>query len=1050
LQLQTQLQPSAMPNTSLTKKFTRDSLKRANNKVVSQGGGGGGNATEDDKNKAQIIQTEMARARAKSLRTTNALHRATHRMNAAAAQQQQQQQNGLSPYRSFGLHHGSGATTTPLSAHADRDRDDSNTNHYNAEIINTMSSLTEPTWAAPSMSMDIASTFGGGNSTHQRNPYNNNTLSSSRMQQQHQQETLHEDEDSYDADEGEDPATMPTQDAKHGNKSQVVYEQQHRQHETSRNLLHATASTNEGRDPPPPSTTETPAAVPKKSKSTTTTTTTTTRRKKTKDSSSSSKRRSSSTSSRRSTFSVPVDPRQFETSSVTGGGSSKRSSHRSKSRKEEDRRRSSSSQRSSSVPPVSAAHLRNSSRSRSGSNKSSSNGEFDSHDEQVAAAMAKFRMYEESQKIHGGSGSIGTTSLVTTPTDEKSPGSTDGTEQLRDAILSTSSTATHEHPQEEENHPTVTPSPTNIIAAGATTATVTPRSAVEAARLSLRPSIRRTSSNRSMSSVHSESFSMASSARMTTTAAASFSSSSNSAASNLRMIDAVSAAAAATAAAKQQHQQQQQVQRSSSSLVHSTTPLTSGAGAAAVAGLHRRSLAATTSRTQKMMQDTRARAIHKEKSRFHQSLISKPKIVPEPDAPTTKIKEPLITTPAAAAAGAPQPFDERPPTRLPFGKSVDSSSSNSSSSSHTLISTLFWVIKAILWTLPQFLWRLCTKSGRWEARHKSILITGASSSMGREIARQYAMDGAKLALIAPNVDEESLVELQDQCRELGACQVCIYAADLTNSTSAQLAIQQASKDIGGPSGHLDVVVVHGPTYRQGCYFEEIQASDEIGYMLKENALSGMLALHHALPYIPKSSSSRIVVVSSRAGVLASPYQSVLCASQHALTGFVNALRMELIQSYQSQAPKVCLVSFGELAVGGREDPLLTMGATLPPSKTYSWSGMPLQHAVHDLLDAVAKGRCREFGNPAFVQRWRCLSVLAPSLVDWCIHRHVQSTHYRPLDEGSLEGGGGGGGVSLRRLGLRNSSNRHPASFLKGGLAGSGSCSSKPVCNKSWT
>ncbi|KAG7372724.1 short chain dehydrogenase [Nitzschia inconspicua] len=1012
-----------MPNISLTKKFTRDSLKRAN-MATNQGSlmeeKNNINNNTNDLNKAQVIQTEMARARAKSLRTTNALHRTANRV-AATAQQQQQQQRTLSPYRSFGLH-----TTgvTPLSVHAATNRDDtSTTNHnYNAEILTSMSSLTEPTWGAPSMSMDITSTFGGGNSTHQRRT-SNNAYNPSRLQ-----ETVVEDDDN------EDVATISTTDSKY-KKMVGEYSRQRKEAATKDSNLVTTNST-EARDPPPPATrtteneaTDVSPKTPRRSSST--------RRKKTKDSGSSSKRRSSSTSSRRSTFSVPVDPRQFESTFTSG----KRSSHRSKSRKER-------SSRSSSVPPESQ-HSRN-------HHHSSSSSFSSNHDEQVAAAMAKFRMYEESQKIRNGDANnknknTNGASIVATPTDEKSREanrSSDGTEEWRDAILSTSST----HEQSEvsapaSNYQQLQQQQQQQVVVATTPPGTTPhepKSVVEAARLSLRPTIRRTNSNRSHTSNHSECFSMASSARML--------SSSNSSVSPYLVhpkeattdTNNVSVSAAATV----------------------TSP------PAMQTGLSRRSLAGTASRTQKMLSDARARAIHKEKSKLWQSLNNNNTNNNNNKEPLTGVSPsntnnnvPLAAVPSTqqqqeerqSHSLSQQPFDERSslfrsnPSRVDQRRrrSPSNSSSYLGSSGTPLLGRLFgwliWILRVVVWCVPKFLFRLVYPGRRWEARHKSIVITGALSAMGSEIARQYAMEGAKLALIAhcPSSSSSSLLyELQNDCRELGACQVHVYAADMTNPLTAELTIRQAGKDLGR---QLDVVIIHGPTYRQGCYFEEITNRDHIGTLLKENALGGMLTLQCALPYMPKTNQSRIVVISSgTAGRLGAPYQSVFAASQHALTGFCDSLRMELTQSYRGRAPKVCLVSFGELAgVGvGTEDVLLDMGATLPPSKTHPWSGIPLQHAVHDLLQAVAKGNCREFGTPTFVNRWRCLSVLAPSVVDWCIQRHVESSQYRP--SAGDEEGGGRSRRSMNRFTLQH---QHQQG-VGGGLRNRYSSSSSTTCTSS--
>jgi NADP-dependent 3-hydroxy acid dehydrogenase YdfG len=159
--------------------------------------------------------------------------------------------------------------------------------------------------------------------------------------------------------------------------------------------------------------------------------------------------------------------------------------------------------------------------------------------------------------------------------------------------------------------------------------------------------------------------------------------------------------------------------------------------------------------------------------------------------------------------------------------------------------------------------------GRWTAHRKTVLLTGATTTVGSETARQLAMEGARLALVASKM--EDLERLALECRELGSSKVITYTFDLTNGVSAEMAIQKVAKDFGG---RIDVVIVHGEKFSQGCFFEEIQKPGEIEQMLKENVLTCMLTLHHALKHVPKTCDSRIVILSSTSGMVASPYRTV--------------------------------------------------------------------------------------------------------------------------------------------------------------------------------
>jgi NADP-dependent 3-hydroxy acid dehydrogenase YdfG len=307
----------------------------------------------------------------------------------------------------------------------------------------------------------------------------------------------------------------------------------------------------------------------------------------------------------------------------------------------------------------------------------------------------------------------------------------------------------------------------------------------------------------------------------------------------------------------------------------------------------------------------------------------------------------------------------------------------------SLIQDFFKLLQQIL-LLPKTMTVKLFFTRKWTPHGRTILITGASSGIGCEMARQFASQGARLALVSRT--SEDLERVAKECRELGSSKALHYAADLSNATSTQLAMQQAISDFG----RFDVVVLNAGR-AQGCYFEEIKDAKQIDQLIKLNVNGAIITLHCILPHVPKSKDSRIVVVSNTAGIVAAPYQSVYSATKFALTGFSNSLRMELNHTYGREAPKVCLVSFPEVSGTKINASRMNMGAKLPSAKWYSWAGVPLTHAVHSLLPAIASGK-REFGQPYRFNIWRSLYPVCPQWVDAWMWKNVQRTHYRPIDE----------------------------------------------------
>jgi len=262
--------------------------------------------------------------------------------------------------------------------------------------------------------------------------------------------------------------------------------------------------------------------------------------------------------------------------------------------------------------------------------------------------------------------------------------------------------------------------------------------------------------------------------------------------------------------------------------------------------------------------------------------------------------------------------------------------------------------------------------------------------------------------------------LTEECLELGSGKIRSYTADLSNATSIDLTLRQAAKDFNDT---FDIVILNGENKSHACLFEEILDVHQIEKMVTENTLGCIMSLHYALKHVPKTSDSRIVVLSSSLGMVASPYRSVYGATQYALKGFCDSIRMELKDTYTDRrAPKVCLASFPELVgqhVNTRDnvDPRMSrMGAEIAPMKTRSWAGVPLQQAVHDLLDAIISGE-RDYGSPKYVSAWRFFQVVAPCLVDFSIFQHIRKTQYRPVEAGrdglkGRKGAQSGGGASV--------------------------------------
>lgn len=284
-------------------------------------------------------------------------------------------------------------------------------------------------------------------------------------------------------------------------------------------------------------------------------------------------------------------------------------------------------------------------------------------------------------------------------------------------------------------------------------------------------------------------------------------------------------------------------------------------------------------------------------------------------------------------------------------------------------------------------------NNRWTARGKNVLITGASSGIGAETARNFARNGAALALLARN--EEALREVARECLDLGAPRAEVVACDVTDHVRVASAVAEAASRLSdGDGDRLDVVVLSAGR-SQGCYFEEIGDAEQVDHMLRVNVNGVVHTILRALPLVPKRADSRVVLIGSVSGRIGVPYRTVYCASKHAVSGFADALRLELSDSYGADAPAVQLINFPEVRNTNLNAGRMDMGAESPPARFIETPDMiSVEDACADLYQQIERGT-REWGHPFKVTVLRFVMGLAPAFFDSLVVKMVKDSHYRP-------------------------------------------------------
>jgi len=164
-----------------------------------------------------------------------------------------------------------------------------------------------------------------------------------------------------------------------------------------------------------------------------------------------------------------------------------------------------------------------------------------------------------------------------------------------------------------------------------------------------------------------------------------------------------------------------------------------------------------------------------------------------------------------------------------------------------------------------------------------VVLIGASRGIGRAAARQFAKEGAKLALIARNL--KGLEKTANQCREAGSPEVLCFSADMVSSE----AVDHAFKAIGDAWGTINVLI-NNAANSVGTHGSFEKFTDETVYTEAYDriALGYVRTTRSALPYMKAADWGRIVNVSTMSTTGASPMLHIYNMTKSAVVSMSRA------------------------------------------------------------------------------------------------------------------------------------------------------------------
>ena len=167
-------------------------------------------------------------------------------------------------------------------------------------------------------------------------------------------------------------------------------------------------------------------------------------------------------------------------------------------------------------------------------------------------------------------------------------------------------------------------------------------------------------------------------------------------------------------------------------------------------------------------------------------------------------------------------------------------------------------------------------------KDKAVVITGASSGIGKALAMEFAGMGAKIVMAARN--EERLNEAMSEVRGLGA-EVIGLPTDVAKEEDCKNLIDKAVSTFG----RIDIMI-NNAGISMRAIFEDTEL-DVIRQLMDVNFWGTVYCTKYALPHLLKSKGS-LVGISSIAGYKGLPGRTGYSSSKFAMHGFLETLRIE--------------------------------------------------------------------------------------------------------------------------------------------------------------
>jgi len=254
-------------------------------------------------------------------------------------------------------------------------------------------------------------------------------------------------------------------------------------------------------------------------------------------------------------------------------------------------------------------------------------------------------------------------------------------------------------------------------------------------------------------------------------------------------------------------------------------------------------------------------------------------------------------------------------------------------------------------------------------RDRTVLVTGASSGIGRATALAFADAGSNLVLVARRA--QVLAKVAAEARKLGA-QTLIAATDVTDPEAVAACFRKAVRRFGT----VDIVVNNAGVLIPARVVD-LRTTD-LQRMLDVNLIGALHVMQEAVKVMRRQGRGHVVNVGSLAGRRGFSPLGGYCATKFALVGLTEALRTELVGERINVSLVLPSVIDTPMATKIQQDP--ASADTWPEALT-----LPPSWVVWSIFLAI-RFRLAEIGVPPGSALIEKLAALAPGTTDTLLRR----------------------------------------------------------------